>query len=56
MKYKNQRKMNIDMGALVKAMVGEMEEKTRKGRISRMRKFVVGFYQALVGNNNILVQ
>ena len=33
-----------------------MEENTRKGRSSRMRKEVVGYVQAVLGNNKFLVQ
>ena len=33
-----------------------MEENTRKGRSSRMRKEVVGCFHYVVGNNRFLVQ
>ena len=37
------------VGSVVKEKVGDMEEKLREGRIRRMRKYVMGFFQDLVG-------
>ena len=44
------------MGYVVKAEVGELEDNTREVRIRRMMKEVVEFFQAVVGNNILLVQ
>ena len=50
-----QTKTKIDVGSVVKAEVGELEKITRKGRIRRMRKEVVGCVQSVVGKNKFLV-
>ena len=42
MKMTKQTKTKIWVGCVVKAKVGELEKITRKGRIRRMRKDVVG--------------
>ena len=44
------------MGSFVKAKVGIMEENTRKGRSSRMRKEVLGCFQDVVAKKKFLVQ
>ena len=41
MKEKNQIKTKIGVGSVVKAKVGETEEKTREARVRRMNKEVV---------------
>ena len=46
MKMTKQTKTKIVVGSVVKAKVGELEKITRKGRIRRMRKEVVGFVQS----------
>ena len=43
------------MGSVVKAKVGEMEENTREGRSSRMRRELVGCVHAMVGKKILLV-
>ena len=48
-------KTKIMVGSVVKAKVGELEKITRKGRIRRMRKEVVGCVQSVVGKNKFLV-
>ena len=48
-------KTKIGVGSVVKAKVGELEKITREGRISRMRKEVVGCVHSVVGNNKFLV-
>ena len=56
MKMRKQNKTKIGVGSIVKAKVGELEEITREGRSRRMRKYVVGFFQAFVGKKDSLVQ
>ena len=50
-----QTKTKIVVGSVVKAKVGELEQITRKGRTSRMRKEVVGCVQIVVGEYKFLV-
>ena len=50
-----QTKTKIVVGSVVKAKVGELEKITRKGRIRRMRKEVVGCVHSVVGKNKFLV-
>ena len=56
MKEKKRIKTKIGVGSVVKAKVGDMEENTREGRNSRIRKEVVGCVQDVVGNKKFLVQ
>ena len=51
-----QNKTKIGVGYVVKAKVGELEKITREGRIRRMRKYVVGCVQSVVGKKKFLVQ
>ena len=53
---KKQTKKKIGVGPVVKANVGELEKITREGRIIRMRKYVVGCVQSVVGEKKFLVQ
>ena len=55
-KAKNHTKTKIWVGFVVKAEVGELENITREGRSSSMRKLVVGFFQGVVGKKKFLVQ
>ena len=55
MKMTNQTKTKIVVWSVVKAKVGELEKITRKVRIRRMRKEVVGCVHSVVGKNNFLV-
>ena len=48
--------MNIGVWSIVKAMVGDMEEKIREVRTRRIRLEVVVFFQVVVGKNNFVVQ
>ena len=43
------------VGSVVKAKVGELENITREGRITRKRKEVLGCVQSVVGKKNFLV-
>ena len=54
MKEKN--KTEIGVGSVVKSNVGELENITREGRSRRMRKYVVGCVQSVVGKKNFLVK
>ena len=49
MKDKKQIKPNIIVGTLMKDKVIETEEKTREGRVRRMRKEVLGCVQDVTG-------
>ena len=53
---KKRNKTNNEVGSVVKAKVGEMEENTREGRIRRMRKEMMGCVQAVVGKKKLVVQ
>ena len=53
MKWKKRIKLKIEVGYLVKANTGNMEDKTRNGRSKRMRKEVVGCVQDVLGKNNV---
>ena len=53
---KKRTKTKIGVGYVVKEKVGDIEKKTRKGRIRRTRKEVVGRVHAVVGNKRLLVQ
>ena len=55
MKEKKQIKPNTGVGSLVKVKFGKMGENKREERSSRMRKYVVGCVQYMVGKNNFLV-
>ena len=55
MKMIKQTKTKIMVGYVVKSKVGDLEKITRKGRIRRMRKEVVGCVQCVVGKNKFLV-
>ena len=55
-KEKKRTKTKIGVGSAVKAKVGEMEENTREVRIRRIRKYVVGCVQNVVGIKILLVQ
>ena len=55
-KVKNRNKTNIKVGYIVKANVVELKKITREGRIRKIRKWFLGCVQAVVGNNNFLVQ
>ena len=55
-KSKKQNKTKIRVGSVVKAEVGELENITRERRSIRMRKEVVGFFQAVLGKKKFLVQ
>ena len=48
-KEKNQIKTKIRVGSVVKANFGDLEKIKREGRISRMRKEVVGYVHAMMG-------
>ena len=48
-------KTKMGVGSGVKSKVGYLEKITRKGRIRRMRKEVVGCFHSLVGKNKFLV-
>ena len=48
-------KTKIGVGYVVKAKVRELEKITREGRISRMSKQVVVFFQSVVGKKKFLV-
>ena len=52
----NQTKTKIEVGAVVKSKVGELENITREVRSIRMKKEVVGCVQSVVGRKNFLVQ
>ena len=54
-KEENQSKMKIGAESAMTAKVRDMKEKTREGRITRMRKEVVGCVQAVVGKKKFLV-
>ena len=56
MKDKKQTKKKIGLGYVVKEKVGEMEDNTREGRSRRMRKYVVGCVQTVVGKKRLLFQ
>ena len=49
-------KTKVGVGSVVKAKVEDMEENTRKGRIRRTGKEVVGCVQDVVGEKEFLVQ
>ena len=53
---KKRIKKKIGVGSILKAKVGELEDNTREERISRIRKDVVEFFQAVVGKKKISVQ
>ena len=53
---KKQNKTKIGVGSVVKAKVGESEKIKREGRSRRMRKYVVGCVQSVVGKKKLLVQ
>ena len=53
---KKHNKMEIGVGSVVKAKVGEFENITREGRSMRMRKEVVGCVQAVAGKKNFVIQ
>ena len=53
---KKRIKTKIGVVSVVKAKIGYMEEKARDGRSIRMIKYVVGYVQAVVGNNIFLIQ
>ena len=44
------------MGSVVNSKVGELEDITKERGSSRMRKEVVGFFHAVVGNKIFLVK
>ena len=52
-KDKKQIKKKIGEGYVVKAKVGEMEDKKSEGRIRMTRKEVLVCAQAVVGKNNL---
>ena len=56
MKKKNHIKTKIGVGSVVKAKVGEMEEKTREARVRRMNKEVVGYVQDMARKKKFLVK
>ena len=56
MKEKNQIKTKIGVGSVVKAKVGETEEKTSEARVRRMNKEVVRYVQDMVRKNKFLVK
>ena len=56
MEMKKLTKTKIGVGYVVKVKVGELDNITREGIISRMRKEVVGCIQSVLGKNNLLVQ
>ena len=56
MNEKNQIKKKIGSWSVVKAKVGKIEENTREGRSSKMRKEVVGCVHSVVGKNIFIVQ
>ena len=51
-----QGKMKIIFGLVVRAKVGEMDEKTREGGSIRMMKEVVGCAQTVVGKKKFCIQ
>ena len=53
---KNQAKMEIGQGSVVKAKVGELEKITREGRSRRTRKDVVGCVKSVMREKKLLVQ
>ena len=53
---KKQTKTKIGLGSVVKAKVEELENITREGRTSRIRREVVICIQAVVGKKKLLVQ
>ena len=53
---KKQTKKKFGVGSVVKAKVGELEKISREGRSRRMRKYVVGCVQILVGKKKFLNQ
>ena len=56
MKEKNQTKIKIKVGSVVKAKVGELEKITREGISRSMRKEVVGCVQSVARKNNLPVK
>ena len=55
MKEKKLIKTKIGVGSVVKENVVEMEENTREGRTRNMRKYVVGRFHYVAGNNKFAV-
>ena len=53
---KKRIKAKIGVGSVVKANFGDLEKIKREGRISRMRKEVVGCVQYVVGGKYFLFQ
>ena len=52
MKENKRIKTKIGVGSVVKEKFCDMEDNTREGRISRMRKYVVVCVQSMQGNNH----
>ena len=48
--------LNIGVGSLVKSKVINMEDNTREGRSSSIRKYLVGCVQYMMWKNKSLVQ
>ena len=55
MEMTKQTKTKIGVGSIVKDKVGELENITREGRSSRMRKEVAGGLHSVVGKKKFLV-
>ena len=55
MKINKQNKTKIGVGSVVKEKVGDLEDITREGGISRMSKVVVVCVHDVEGKNNFLV-
>ena len=53
---KKHTKTKIGVGSVVKSKVGELENTTRKGRIRRTKKEVVGCVQSVVGKKKFLLK
>ena len=53
---KRGRGNKIIVGKVVKATVGELEEKIREGFPRRLRKYMTGVVQVVVGNRRYLVR
>ena len=56
MKEEKRIKTKVGVGSVVKAKVGNMEEKIREGRSRRTRRNLVGRVQSVVGKNKFLFQ
>ena len=53
---KKQTKKKFGVGSVVKAKVGELEKISREGRSRRMRKYVVGCVQTIIGKKKFLIK